>query len=91
MRCLAAAAIFFTLCAACGCADTASDLRTPEASTMRELIVLAAPTSGDPYYADVADAIFDFHVAFAREVDGRDDLIILSDQVQPGKQSQCPA
>ena len=46
----------------------------------RELIVLAAPASDDPYYAGVADAIFDFHVAFAQQIEGRDDLIVLTDR-----------
>lgn len=45
----------------------------------RELIVLAAPITGDPYYADSADAILTFHVAFARAIDGRDDVVILVD------------
>ena len=47
---------------------------------MNELIVFAAPLDNDPYYAGVADAIFDFQIAFAREVDGRDDLLILTDR-----------
>lgn len=45
----------------------------------RELIVVAAPRGGDPYYAEVADGIFDFHVAYARQVAGRDDLLVLAD------------
>ncbi len=45
-----------------------------------ELIVLAAPKTGDPYYADVADRIFDFHVAFAEQIDGRDRVLILTDK-----------
>ncbi len=28
----------------------------------KELIILAAPISGDPYYADQAENIFEFHV-----------------------------
>ncbi|MCG8440647.1 MAG: hypothetical protein MI723_02455, partial [Caulobacterales bacterium] len=31
----------------------------------KELIVLAAPRTGDPYYAEVAEDIFAFHIAFA--------------------------
>ena len=46
----------------------------------RELIVLAAPRRGDPYYAEVAGAIFDFHVAYARQIEGRDDVLILTDE-----------
>ncbi len=45
-----------------------------------ELIVLAAPKTGDSYYADVADRIFDFHVAFARRIEGRDRVLILTDR-----------
>jgi len=44
-----------------------------------ELIVLAAPVTGDPYYAEVADAIFDFHVAYARAVSPHDQVLVLSD------------
>jgi len=31
-----------------------------------ELIVLAAPRDGEPYYADVLDDILNFHIEFAR-------------------------
>lgn len=44
-----------------------------------ELIVLAAPAASDPYYASVADAIFDFHVGFARQTENRDRTIVLTD------------
>lgn len=44
-----------------------------------ELIVLAAPVTGDPYYSEVADAIFDFHVAYAQAVSPRDQVLVLSD------------
>jgi agmatine/peptidylarginine deiminase len=49
--------------------------------TTRELIVVAAPRNDDPYYRDVADDIFEFHIAYARQVEGRDDLLILTDEV----------
>lgn len=45
-----------------------------------ELIVLAAPVTGDPYYAEVADAIFDFHVAYANAISQNDDVLILTDE-----------
>jgi agmatine deiminase len=45
-----------------------------------ELIVLAAPTSYDDYYADVADDIFDFHIQFAKQIAGHDDVLILTDK-----------
>ena len=49
-------------------------------STGPEGLVLAAPITGDPYYEDVADDIFDFHVEYARQIEGRDDLLILVDK-----------
>lgn len=46
----------------------------------KELIVVAAPRTGDPYYAEVAADIFDFHVAYARPTEGRDDFLVLTDE-----------
>lgn len=51
-----------------------------EEAGMTELIVLAAPRADDPYYADVADAIFDFHIAYAGQIEGRDKVLILTDR-----------
>lgn len=45
-----------------------------------ELIILASPESDDPYYAEMHDDIFDFHVVFARKIIGRDHVIILTDE-----------
>ncbi len=45
-----------------------------------ELIVLAAPVFGDAYYADVADDIFDFHIAYAKQIQKHDDVLILTDE-----------
>ena len=53
-----------------------------EMTESRELIVLSAPRDGDPYYAEVADEIFDFHIAYARQIEGRDDVLILTDQAR---------
>lgn len=45
-----------------------------------ELIVLAAPRNGDPYYADAADDIFAFHVAYAEAIeDAGDEVLVLTD------------
>ena len=44
-----------------------------------ELIVLAAPLSSDPYYDDVRDEIFEFHVQFASRIRGGDEVLILVD------------
>lgn len=49
--------------------------------TDHELIILAAPRDGDPYYADVADAIREFHIAYAKAIiDHGDDVLILVDE-----------
>ena len=56
----------------------AFELLTPNASRA-ELIILAAPTTGDPYYEDVADSIFRFHLNFARQIDNRDQVLVLTD------------
>jgi len=42
-----------------------------------ELIVLAAPGEGDSYYADVQDAILDFHIAFARLIEQHGDRVLV--------------
>ena len=47
----------------------------------RELIVLAAVRRGDPYYAAYADAIRDFHIAYAKAIIAHgDDVLILGDE-----------
>ena len=46
-----------------------------------ELIVLAAPQTTDPYYAGVADKIFEFHIKFARKIEAHgDEVLILTDK-----------
>ena len=50
------------------------------ASANAELIVLASPIAGDAYYADVVDDIFDFHVAYARQISSHDNVLILTDK-----------
>ena len=47
---------------------------------MTELIVLAAPGADDPYYANANDDIFDFHVAYARQIAGHDRVLVLTDE-----------
>lgn len=44
-----------------------------------ELIVLAAPITGDFYYAEVAAEIFTFHVAYAKAIEPKDQVLILTD------------
>jgi agmatine deiminase len=48
-------------------------------SQTRELIILATPQGNDPYYRDVADDIFAFHTAYARQIIPFDDVLILTD------------
>lgn len=45
-----------------------------------ELIILASPTNKDPYYRTVEDKIFDFHIAYAKQIIEKDDLLILTDK-----------
>ncbi len=45
-----------------------------------ELIVLAAPITGDSYYAEVASEIFNFHVAYAKAITEPDQVLILTDE-----------
>lgn len=45
-----------------------------------ELIVLAAPITGDAYYREVAREIFDFHIAYAKAVKAPDQVLILTDE-----------
>jgi agmatine/peptidylarginine deiminase len=74
-------ACFGFLAALCGLfASTGHAFMTGDGATSGgELIVLAAPAASDPYYASVADPIFDFHVAFARQIHDRDRVIVLTD------------
>lgn len=51
-------------------------------SEKRDLIVLAAPRSGDSYYASRAQDIFGFHVEYARRVAEHDDVLVLVDAAQ---------
>ena len=46
----------------------------------KELILLAAPNTGDPYYADQAQNIFDFHVEYVKQIQDRDDVLVLVDE-----------
>lgn len=46
----------------------------------KELIVLSAPISGDPYYAGVVDSIFDFHVQYVKQIEQHDNVLVLVDE-----------
>lgn len=70
----------YSLLAACGVTPEASDEGAVPTSTS-ELIVLAAAISDDPYYADMADAIFDFHVRFGETIVANGDrVLVLTDE-----------
>lgn len=77
MRQVLVAALCFALtsCGGLGAAQSEEEMKTEN-----ELIVVAAPLAGDPYYDDQADAIFDFHIAYANAVEGKDDFIVLTDE-----------
>ena len=45
----------------------------------KELIILAAARAGDPYCSEVARDVVDFHVAYAKQIMQRDDVLILTD------------
>lgn len=50
-------------------------------STQAELIVLASPGNEDPYYSDVRDEIFDFHINYAKKIiENNDAVLILTDE-----------
>ncbi len=65
---------------ACEGPGSDGDIQNVAAVSERELIVLAAPLADDPYYAEVADAIFEFQVAFARKIETHDDVLVLTDR-----------
>ena len=50
-----------------------------------ELIVLASPLSGDPYYKDMVNTIFEFHIAYAKKIAEHDDVLILTDKANYAK------
>ena len=51
-----------------------------DAGSDRTLIVLAAPSASDPYYRKLRKEILDFQTAFAQQIIGRDNVVILADK-----------
>ncbi len=47
----------------------------------RELIVLAAIGANDPYYQPVAAKVFNFHLAYARQIAQHDRVLVLTDDI----------
>lgn len=72
---IVASAILF----GCGSAEDKVEASMDKQQSSKELIVLAAPGHDDPYYADVADDIFDFHIAYARKASEKDSVLVLTD------------
>ncbi|MGV6819857.1 MAG: agmatine deiminase family protein [Parvularcula sp.] len=69
------------LLAACGMSKSGDEKDPPTVmAASKELIVVAAPRSNDPYYKDVAADILAFHVAYARAAEGLDDFLVLTDE-----------
>ena len=60
----------------CGMNKNESKAETPLSN--KELIILATPPSGDEYYMDVMEGIFDFHIRYAKTILEQDDVIILA-------------
>lgn len=59
---------------------SSSNVFSDDMNLSKELIVLAAPTTGDAYYANNADSIFNFHVDYAQKIISHDDnVLILTD------------
>ncbi len=55
-----------------------------------ELIVLAAPRTGDPYYAEYSYRIVEFHIAYARQiVAAGDDVLVLVDSAMADTYAQA--
>ncbi|MEM1269856.1 MAG: agmatine deiminase family protein [Bacteroidota bacterium] len=73
----AAVFVFALMVGACESANVAPT-QTGEAGMSTELIVLAPPADGDPYYADVWEDIFAFHVAYARQIAEHDRVLVLA-------------
>lgn len=59
----------------------AQDQQMTEATDNQELIVLISPIKGDPYYADMADEILKFQLAFAKQIAAHDLVLVLTDKI----------
>lgn len=56
------------------------------------LIVIAAPSIHDPYYAEVFDQIIEYDIQFATAVIGRDKIVVLADKdTMPRLKGRLPA
>jgi agmatine/peptidylarginine deiminase len=65
-----------------GCASDfpdSSDSFTNKISSDRMLIVIAAPSVNEPYYAEVFEQIIEYDIQFAQAVMGHDNILVLAD------------
>jgi hypothetical protein len=60
--------------------STVAEGRNQEVGIHEELIVIAAPISGDPNYEDIAEDILNFHVKHVWQIESRDDVLVLVDE-----------
>ncbi|MCF6292289.1 MAG: agmatine deiminase family protein [Robiginitomaculum sp.] len=58
----------------------AEDQQMTEVTDNQQLIVLISPKKGDPYYADMAEEILKFQLAFAQQIAIYDQVLVLTDQ-----------
>lgn len=63
-----------------GTCETPPAASNDESDAGRTLIVLAAPLASDPYYRPLRREILDFQIAFARQILGHDNVVILCDR-----------
>lgn len=72
--------LVFGLGSACSAENAGTGVNTVTRMTDAELIVLAAAPADDPYYADYADAIRAFHIAYINAIVSHgDDVLVLGD------------
>ncbi len=50
----------------------------------KELIVLASPPDEDDYYQNVSGSIFNFHIAYAKQIAKHDDVLVFTGKAQYG-------
>jgi agmatine/peptidylarginine deiminase len=56
------------------------DRQMPQATNSQELIILMSSMKGDPYYADMAEEILKFQLAFAQQIAAHDRVLVLTDK-----------
>ncbi len=71
--------------------DIQEETQRKYSNTNKQVIVLAAPSIYNNYYAQVFDDIVDFQVDYANAIDGKDEVIILVDKAtKPHYQGRVP-